>query len=126
MANTPMTPGVVAGRLPPEHYRENFADLPPPLDPHEAAVAADRCYFCYDAPCIAACPTAIDIPLFIRQIQAGKPEARRGRSSPRTSSAACAPASARPNSCARRPACARRPRASRWRSGGCSAMPPTP
>ncbi|MEM7378208.1 MAG: NAD(P)-dependent oxidoreductase, partial [Pseudomonadota bacterium] len=36
---------------------------------------ADRCYFCHDAPCIAACPTAIDIPLFIRQIQTGVPEA---------------------------------------------------
>jgi len=37
-------------------------------------VAAGRCYFCLDAPCIAACPTEIDIPLFIRQIQAGQPE----------------------------------------------------
>jgi glutamate synthase (NADPH/NADH) small chain len=36
-------------------------------------VAADRCYFCHDAPCVTACPTAIDIPLFIRQIQTGKP-----------------------------------------------------
>jgi glutamate synthase (NADPH/NADH) small chain len=37
-------------------------------------VAADRCYFCYDAPCVTACPTSIDIPLFIRQIQAGHAE----------------------------------------------------
>jgi glutamate synthase (NADPH/NADH) small chain len=37
-------------------------------------VAADRCYFCHDAPCIAACPTEIDIPLFIRQIATGTPE----------------------------------------------------
>jgi glutamate synthase (NADPH/NADH) small chain len=36
-------------------------------------VAADRCYFCYDAPCMKACPTAIDIPLFIREIAAGNP-----------------------------------------------------
>ncbi len=62
--------GIVAGRLPPEAYAENFADAYPPLDAHEALVAADRCYFCHDAPCIAACPTEIDIPLFIRQIQA--------------------------------------------------------
>ena len=67
--------GVVAGRLSPETLAENFGDLHPALTPHEAVVAADRCYFCYDAPCIAACPTAIDIPLFIRQIQAGQPEA---------------------------------------------------
>ena len=38
-------------------------------------MAADRCYFCHDAPCITACPTAIDIPLFIRQIATGTPEA---------------------------------------------------
>ncbi|MFN3263160.1 MAG: NAD(P)-dependent oxidoreductase [Pikeienuella sp.] len=75
MPNTPSTPGLVAGRLPAEAIAENFADLHPPLTPHEAAVAADRCYFCHDAPCITACPTSIDIPLFIRQIATGTPEA---------------------------------------------------
>ena len=75
MTNSPMTPGIVPGRLAPETYCENFADLHPAYDDHEAMVAADRCYFCYDAPCITACPTDIDIPLFIRQIQAGKPDA---------------------------------------------------
>ena len=63
--------GVAAGRLAPEEYASNFADLHPPLDGHEARVAADRCYFCYDAPCVTACPTGIDIPLFIRQIATG-------------------------------------------------------
>ena len=38
---------------------------------HEAKVEADRCYFCYDAPCVTACPTSIDIPKFIRQISTG-------------------------------------------------------
>jgi glutamate synthase (NADPH/NADH) small chain len=70
-----MTPGIVAGRLSPEALARNFADHEPPLDRHEAAVAADRCYFCHDAPCITACPTSIDIPLFIRQIATGTPEA---------------------------------------------------
>ena len=74
MPNSPRTPGVVAHRLSPEVLAENFGDLHAPYDSHEAMVAADRCYFCYDAPCIAACPTSIDIPLFIRQIQAGSPE----------------------------------------------------
>ncbi len=69
------TPGIVAGRLDPGEYTANFADLHPPLDPHEALVAADRCYFCHDAPCITACPTSIDIPLFIRQIATDTPEA---------------------------------------------------
>ncbi len=75
MPNSPFTPGVAAARLPADTLAENFGDLHPPLEPHEAAVAADRCYFCYDAPCITACPTSIDIPLFIRQIATGTPEA---------------------------------------------------
>ncbi|MCU0909708.1 MAG: NAD(P)-dependent oxidoreductase [Rhodobacteraceae bacterium] len=74
MSASQTTPGIVAGRLPPEAYCENFADVIPPLGAHEAVVASDRCYFCHDAPCITACPTSIDIPLFIRQIQTGNPE----------------------------------------------------
>ncbi|HEX5933256.1 MAG TPA: NAD(P)-binding protein, partial [Pseudorhizobium sp.] len=65
--------GIQAGRLMPGDYASNFSDLHPRLDKHEALVAADRCYFCYDAPCMTACPTAIDIPLFIRQISTGNP-----------------------------------------------------
>lgn len=72
---TPRTPGIQAGRLPDGVLSENFGDLHPRFAPHEAAVAADRCYFCHDAPCITACPTEIDIPLFIRQISTGMPEA---------------------------------------------------
>ena len=67
------TPGIASGRLSQEQYRESFADLHPPLGQHEALVEADRCYFCYDAPCVEACPTSIDIPQFIRQIQTGNP-----------------------------------------------------
>jgi len=63
--------GIIEGRLDDGAYEQNFADAHPPLDPHEAMVAADRCYFCYDAPCVTACPTAIDIPKFIRQISTG-------------------------------------------------------
>ncbi|UAB90696.1 NAD(P)-dependent oxidoreductase [Ruegeria sp. SCSIO 43209] len=75
MAQGQMAPGIVSGRLSSDELTSNFTDLHPPLAPHEAAVAADRCYFCYDAPCVTACPTNIDIPLFIRQIQAGQPQA---------------------------------------------------
>ncbi len=73
--NSPLTPGIAANRLDTDTLAQNFADLHPPLTAHEAAVAADRCYFCHDAPCITACPTDIDIPLFIRQISTGTPEA---------------------------------------------------
>ncbi len=75
MPNTAFTSGIAAGRLAPDAYDENFSDLHPALDDHEALVAADRCYFCHDAPCMTACPTSIDVPLFIRQIATGTPEA---------------------------------------------------
>ena len=75
MTNSPLTPGVAPGRLSPDDYARNFGDIAPRLEPHEARVAADRCYFCHDAPCMTACPTSIDIPLFIRQISTGTPEA---------------------------------------------------
>ena len=75
MTQNALTPGIAAGRLSPDEYSDNFSDLHPALDDHEALVAADRCYFCHDAPCMTACPTSIDIPLFIRQIATGTPEA---------------------------------------------------
>jgi glutamate synthase (NADPH/NADH) small chain len=73
MAEGQFKEGIAAGRLAPGQYADNFADLHPPLDHHEALVEADRCYFCYDAPCMNACPTSIDIPLFIREIATGNP-----------------------------------------------------
>lgn len=75
MSNSQLTPGIVPQRLPASRYAENFSDHDPAFDPHEARVAADRCYFCHDAPCMTACPTSIDIPLFIRQIATGTPDA---------------------------------------------------
>ncbi|MDO5630373.1 MAG: NAD(P)-dependent oxidoreductase [Paracoccus sp. (in: a-proteobacteria)] len=75
MTQAKLTAGVTPGRLMPGQYQINFADVAPPLDDHQAQVAADRCYFCHDAPCITACPTGIDIPLFIRQIATGTPDA---------------------------------------------------
>ncbi len=65
--------GVAAGRLTAEEYGANFADIHPPLGAHEALVEAQRCYFCHDAPCMTACPTGIDVPMFIRQIATGNP-----------------------------------------------------
>ena len=65
--------GIVPGRLEAAQYADNFSDLHPPFDRHEALVESDRCYFCYDAPCMQACPTSIDIPLFIREISTGNP-----------------------------------------------------
>jgi glutamate synthase (NADPH/NADH) small chain len=60
---------IQANRLSGEQYAENFSDIHPPFETKDAAlVEANRCLFCYDAPCVNACPTGIDIPLFIRQI----------------------------------------------------------
>lgn len=56
-------------RLTPEQYAANFADIHPPFATHDAAlVEANRCLFCYDAPCTKMCPTSINIPKFIKQI----------------------------------------------------------
>ncbi|PBB90478.1 dihydropyrimidine dehydrogenase [Mesorhizobium sp. WSM3864] len=73
MATGHFIEGIAGGRLSAEQYADNFSDLHPPLDHHEALVESDRCYFCYDAPCMNACPTSIDIPMFIRQIATGNP-----------------------------------------------------
>ena len=61
---------VAAGRLDRTTVDANFRDLHPALTDHEAKVESDRCYFCFEAPCQEACPTSIDIPMFIRQIAA--------------------------------------------------------
>jgi dihydropyrimidine dehydrogenase (NAD+) subunit PreT len=50
-------------------YAENFNDIHPPFESYSAAlVDANRCLFCYDAPCMKSCPTGIDVPKFIKQI----------------------------------------------------------
>ena len=51
-----------------EEFSENFGQLKPLMDANMAYYESSRCLFCYDAPCIKACPTGIDIPLFIKQI----------------------------------------------------------
>jgi dihydropyrimidine dehydrogenase (NAD+) subunit PreT len=47
---------------------DRFSDLAPPLNARQAALESARCLYCYDAPCINACPSEIDIPSFIRNI----------------------------------------------------------
>ena len=59
------------GRFSQEQLSANFSDYHPPLKSGNAIVESNRCYFCYDAPCVDACPTAIDIPNFIRKISTG-------------------------------------------------------
>jgi len=65
------TPDIAPGRLAADEIEKNFADLHPPLSKSQALIAADRCYFCFAAPCTAACPTGIDIPRFIQSIRSG-------------------------------------------------------
>jgi dihydropyrimidine dehydrogenase (NAD+) subunit PreT len=60
---------IKSNRLTAEQYEQNFSDIHPPFDSRESAlVEANRCLFCYDAPCIKSCPTSINIPKFIKQI----------------------------------------------------------
>ena len=56
-------------RLTTEEYLKSFADIHPPFETKDGAIVeANRCLFCYDAPCMKSCPTSIDVPMFIRQI----------------------------------------------------------
>ncbi len=56
-------------RLSTEQYEQNFSDIHPPFETKDAALTeANRCLFCYDAPCIKSCPTSINVPKFIKQI----------------------------------------------------------
>src|ERR1700737_4874783 len=59
----------LSAKLPAQVLAENMAELQLAYTPQEAAVEAGRCLFCFDAPCIMACPTGIDIPAFIKKIE---------------------------------------------------------
>jgi glutamate synthase (NADPH/NADH) small chain len=58
----------ISPKLGPETAAANMADIAPCYKPQEAIIEANRCLFCFDAPCIQACPTGIDIPSFIKKI----------------------------------------------------------
>ena len=69
MQTGPRQTDIRSGRLSKAEIEANFSDMHPPLERSEALVEADRCYFCFDAPCTTACPTGIDIPGFIQKIR---------------------------------------------------------
>ena len=53
---------------PPRNLDHNFAEIHPLMNSGEASIEANRCLYCYDAPCIQACPTHIEVPRYIKQI----------------------------------------------------------
>ena len=55
-------------------FNQNFKQKKPLMNDTQAYYESSRCLYCYDAPCMNACPTAIDIPLFIKQIHTGNVE----------------------------------------------------
>src|SRR2546423_7171258 len=63
----------ISPKLSPEAAAANMAEIAPRYTPQEAVVEANRCLFCFDAPCIMACPTGIDVPAFIKKIANGNP-----------------------------------------------------
>src|SRR6266481_5469517 len=63
----------ISPKLGPEAAAANMAEIAPPYTAQEALLEANRCLFCFDAPCIQACPTGIDIPSFIKKIFNGNP-----------------------------------------------------
>jgi dihydropyrimidine dehydrogenase (NAD+) subunit PreT len=64
-------PMPLSPKLTPEAATANMAEIAPRYTPQEAIIEAHRCLFCFDAPCIQACPTGIDIPSFIKKITTG-------------------------------------------------------
>ncbi|MFJ8260464.1 NAD(P)-dependent oxidoreductase [Rummeliibacillus sp. NPDC094406] len=50
---------------------KNFDEAHGGLTQYAALEEANRCLFCYDAPCIKACPTSINVPSFIKKIASG-------------------------------------------------------
>ena len=58
----------IAPKLDRPRYEENFAEIHPPLTHNQAVTEANRCLYCYDSPCMKACPTHIDIATFIKRI----------------------------------------------------------
>src|SRR5436305_7873971 len=61
----------ISPKLSAEAAAANMAEIAPRYSPQEAIIEANRCLFCFDAPCIQACPTGIDIPSFIKKIANG-------------------------------------------------------
>src|SRR5205085_7270361 len=60
-----------APALAPEQLEHNFAEIHPALTGDAAVLEANKCLYCYDAPCMHACPTHIDVPSFIKKIATG-------------------------------------------------------
>ncbi len=69
--STSSSPDIRPGRLSAEQYAKRFSDVSPRLTPAQAALEAERCLYCFDAPCATACPTHIDVPSFIKRIADG-------------------------------------------------------
>lgn len=61
----------ISPKLTPDQYEKNFAELHPPFTPNSAVAEANRCLYCFDSPCMKACPTHIDISTFIKKIATG-------------------------------------------------------
>ncbi|OQW87881.1 MAG: dihydropyrimidine dehydrogenase [Rhodoferax ferrireducens] len=66
-----LAPDLRPGRLDAADYAQRFADATPRLTRAQAVLEAERCLYCYDAPCATACPTHIDVPSFIKRIADG-------------------------------------------------------
>ena len=69
--STSSLPDVRAARINAAECAVRFADATPRLTPAQAVLEAERCLYCFDAPCATACPTHIDVPSFIKRISDG-------------------------------------------------------
>lgn len=62
---------ILADKLTNEQYEKNFEELKPAYSKNAAIAEANRCLYCFDSPCMKACPTHIDISTFIKKIATG-------------------------------------------------------
>lgn len=99
---------------------DGFSDLHPAYSELQAMAESNRCLYCYDAPCVTACPTSIDIPSFIRKISTGNPDgAAKTILSANIMGGTCARA-CRQKCCVKRPAFATSPKIPLLRSAACN------
>ena len=111
--------------LDPAAAAANMAEIEPAYTPQQAKVEADRCLYCFDAPCITACPTGIDIPAFIKKIASDNLTGAGRTILEANVLEAAVHASVRPRSSARERVFYSTVMSNRSRSVACNAMPRT-
>lgn len=114
--------GAVHGGVGHNDADDGFSDLHPAYSELQAMAESNRCLYCYDAPCVTACPTSIDIPSFIRKISTGNPDGAAKTILSANIMGAPVRVPARLKCCVKRPAFAMSPKTPPLKSAACNDM----